>query len=124
MSGYVPKGQESAINYESRYVTKKEINQVPTIERQAPNRKGNQSMKPANSFGGRQGTSGVTNPAPDTAPKVSQPKGAQGAPAVCKPLYNNSNLVGGNKCNAQAVSRPKNEYGNNDGYRAGSSYLK
>ena len=96
---------------------------APTLMKQAPNRKGNQSMKPANPFGGRCATGGVTNVTPNTT-NISQPKGAQGAPKVGKPIYNTSNLCGGNKDNAQVVARPKNDYGNNDGYRAGSSYLK
>ena len=103
---------------------KKMVNKVPSLFTQAPNRNGNKSMKPANSFGGRQNTGGVTNPLPNTAPKISQPKGSQGMPDVGKPIYNTSNLCGGNKCNAMPIDRPKFSYGNNDGYRAGSSFLK
>ena len=99
------------------------VNKIPELFTQAPNRKGNQSMKPANSFGGRMSTGGVTNTSPNTV-MVSQPKGAQGAPKVGKPMYNTSNLVGGNKANAQPIDRPKASYGPNDSYRNGSSYLK
>lgn len=91
---------------------------APTLMKQMPNRVGNQSIKPANTFGGRQRTGGVTNPLPDVAPKVSQPKGAQGAPKA------NGNVHIGNKGNAMPVDRPKANYGCNDGYRAGSSFLK
>ena len=93
--------------------------------KQAPNRVGNQSKKPANAFSGRAATGGVTNRLPDTT-YVAQPKGAQGAPKANGKI-NVSNLSrgdNGNKGNATPISRPKNDYGNNDGYRAGSSYLK
>jgi hypothetical protein len=111
MSCYVPKGQEGAINYESKFVKKSEINKVPTLERQAPNRKGNQSMKPANQFNGRMATGGVTNTSPNTV-RIAQPKGAQGMPSVGKPLYNTTigRGDGSNKANAKPVDRPKDNY--------------
>jgi len=105
MSAYVPKGQENAINYDSKWVSKKEINEVPTQERQAPNRVGNKSMKPANDWGGRQGTGGVTNPPPDVNPMVSQPKGSQGAPKVAK-----AGQVNNARPDKVLVSQPPKKY--------------
>jgi len=104
MSAYVPKGQENAINYQSKYVTKTEINKVPTQEKQAPNRKGNQSIKPANNFNGRMATGGATNESPNTI-YVAQPKGAQGMPKVA-----GYGEVMNAKPDVVLVNQPKKDY--------------
>lgn len=76
---------------------------------QAPNRKGNQSKHTP----GAGGVTTVTRPQGSTAYAA----GRQGAPSVCCDVTKGR----GQKV---AVSRPANNYGKNDGYMAGSSYLK
>ena len=83
-------------------------NKAPTLMAQAPNRVGNKSKDPASHSGG---VTAVTRPSGGVAYSV----GHQGAPAA------------GGKVNGRGqkvqVSRPKEDYCNNDGYRS-SSYLK
>ena len=116
MSCYVPTNKYKQVVPAVAAIAAK-VNKVPTLEKQAPNRVGNKSIKPANDFGGRQGTGGVTNP-PPYGTNVAYAKGSQGAPKA------NGNPISGNKVNAKsAISRPKDNYGSNDSYR-NSSYLK
>ena len=83
-------------------------NKAPTLMAQAPNRKGNVSKMPPKD---NVGVTAVTR----SGGGLSQPAGHQGAPkAGANPL------AGGQKV---AVSRPKADYCNNDGYRS-SSFLK
>ena len=76
---------------------------------QAPNRVGNKSKHPADRSGG---VTAVTRPQGD----VAYAAGRQGAPKAGK------DATCGNGQKVQ-VSRPKDSYGNNDGYRS-SSFLK
>ena len=76
---------------------------------QAPNRKGNQSKHPAELSGG---VTTVTRPSGG----VAYAAGHQGAPAAGKSVTSGR----GQKV---AVSRPKEDYCHNDGYRS-SSFLK
>ncbi len=84
-------------------------NKAPTLMAQAPNRVGNKSKDPAKHGGG---ATAVTRPQGG----LSQPSGAQGAPATGKDA-----TCG--RYQKVAVSRPKDSYGANDGYRS-SSFLK
>ena len=89
----------------------KKINTVPTQMPQAPNRKGNVSVMTPSS------NTGVTVVTGSNKRGVSQPSGSQGAPKAGgkpNPSY----------CGPVSVSRPKSNYGVNDGYRAGSGYDK
>jgi hypothetical protein len=74
---------------------------------QAPNRKGNQSKHTP----GAGGVTAVTR----SGGGLSQPAGKQGAPKA------NGSITGIHQ--KVAVSRPKADYCNNDGYRS-SSFLK
>lgn len=74
---------------------------------QAPNRKGNDSKKPAKHNGG------VTADTGRNMRGVSQPKGAQGAPSAT------ANPLAGRK-QAVSVARPKDNCGHNDSYRSSS----
>lgn len=76
---------------------------------QAPNRKGNISKDPAKLTGG---VTAVTRPQGST----SYSAGRQGAPKV-------GGSVTAGRGQKVAVSKPKESYGNNDGYRS-SSFLK
>lgn len=107
---------KNAIDYGSKYVSKEMINHVPTLMAQAPNRKGNVSKMPPNPGSARMATVGATNVSANKV-SVSQPKGNQGAPKA-------NGVVHGVCGCPVSVSRPKNSYGANDGYRKGSSYLK
>ena len=87
-------------------------NSAPTQMAQMPNKKGNVSKTqpdPTN-------TKGVTAVTCSNKRQVSQPKGAQGAPKA-------SGTVHGVCGCPVSVSRPKDNYGPNDGYR-NSSYIK
>lgn len=70
---------KNAINYESKYVSKKTINDVPVLMKQAPNRVGNQSTRIPDANGGRKATVGATNVTANIV-RMAQPKGCQGAP--------------------------------------------
>lgn len=83
-------------------------NKAPTLMAQAPNRVGNKSKDPAKLSGG---VTAVTR----SGGGLSRPAGSQGAPKA------SGNVAGGGQ--KVAVSRPKADYCNNDGYRS-SSYLK
>ena len=84
--------------------------------KQAPNRKGNHSDKPPVGTG-RMNTVGVTNVTANTI-NISQPKGAQGAPK-------SSGNVNNARPDKVLVSVAKDRSSQkNDGYRAGSSFLK
>ena len=91
-------------------------NKAPTLMAQAPNRVGNKSTKPVNS------NTGVTA-MPHKGGGLSQPTGHQGAPSYSRQTDNTSAGATGGRHQKVAVSRPKEDYCNNDGYRS-SSFLK
>jgi hypothetical protein len=76
---------------------------------QAPNRKGNIDKQPPSKTGGVTNVTGAKH-------GTATPKGSQGAPSV------GGDAVCG-RHQKVAVSKPKESYGNNDGYRS-SSFLK
>lgn len=80
-------------------------NKAPTLMAQMPNRVGNISKMPPK---GNTGVTAVTN----TKHGVSQPKGSQSAPNAGGSITGRHQPV--------SVSRPKEAYGANDGYRAKS----
>ena len=83
-------------------------NKAPTLMAQAPNRKGNISKHVT----GSGGVTAVTRSMGSTSYSVKH----QGAPAAGGNIATRNQKV--------QVSRPCAEYGNNDAYMAGSSYLK
>ena len=91
-------------------------NKAPTLMAQAPNRVGNKSKDPAKLTGG---VTAVTRPQGG----LSQPTGSQGAPSYGRQTDNTSVGATGGRHQKVAVSRPKEDYCNNDGYRS-SSFLK
>ena len=80
-------------------------NKAPTLMAQMPNRVGNISKMPPK---GNTGVTAVTN----TKHGVAQPKGEQGAAKATGSITGRHQPV--------TVSRPKESYGANDGYRAKS----
>ena len=93
-------------------------NNAPTLMKQAPNRKGNASVREATHFSG---VTAVTRP----QGSLSQPSGRQGAPSYSRATDNTSAGVTSGRKQAVMVSRPSayNTSTTNDGYR-NSSYLK
>jgi len=92
-------------------------NKAPTLMKQSPNRVGNASTRVVSHD---KGVTAVTRPEGG----LSQAKGAQGAPSYAKATSNTASGATSGRKQAVMVSRPCVEYGNNDGYMAGSSYLK
>jgi hypothetical protein len=84
---------------------------------QAPNRKGNASVREPSH------DKGVTAQV-NTKHGLAQPKGSQGAPSYARATDNTKAGATAGRKQAVMVSRPCAEYGKNDAYMAGSSYLK
>lgn len=85
-------------------------NKAPTLMAQSPNRKGNISKRTPSNSGG---VTAMTNPMGSTAYSANH----QGAASAGGNIATRGQKV--------QVSRPKDNYcGCNDGYMAGSSYLK
>ena len=84
-------------------------NKAPTLMAQAPNRKGNQSKHTPT---GKGGVTGVTRPEGSTAYSVKH----QGPASAGGNIATRGQKV--------QVSRPASNYGCNDAYMAGSSFLK
>jgi hypothetical protein len=86
--------------------------------KQAPNRKGNASVREALTS---KGVTAQTN----TKHGTSHPAGSQGAPSYARASNNTAAGATAGRKQSVMVSRPKADYcGCNDGYMAGSSYLK
>jgi hypothetical protein len=85
---------------------------------QAPNRKGNASVRDASH---NKGVTAVTNP----KGSLSQPKGTQGAPSYACATDNTASGATAGRKQGVMVSRPKANTGSNFGYMAeGKSWLK
>ena len=85
---------------------------------QAPNRKGNASVREASHS---KGVTAVTRP----QGSLAQPKGAQGAPSYASATDNTSAGATAGRKQAVQVSRPKANTGSNFGYMAeGKPWLK
>ena len=86
--------------------------------KQAPNRKGNASVREASHD---KGVTAVTRPMGG----LSQPAGKQGAPSYARATDNTSSGATSGRKQGVMVSRPKADYcGCNDGYLKNSSFLK
>lgn len=85
--------------------------------KQSPNRKGNASVREASHD---KGVTAQTN----TKHGTSHPAGSQGAPSYARATNNTASGATSGRKQPVMVMRPCAEYGNNDGYKAGSSYLK
>ena len=94
-------------------------NNAPTLMTQAPNRKGNASVREASHS---KGVTAVTRP----QGSLSQPKGSQGAPSYARATDNTSVGATSGRKQGVMVSRPAEKYGNNDGYKNSdrTNYLK
>ena len=95
-------------------------NKAPTLMTQAPNRKGNASVREASHF---KGVTAVTN----SMGGLSQPAGKQGAPSYARATDKTSAGATSGRKQAVMVSRPKADYcGCNDSYMNSdrTNYLK
>ena len=92
-------------------------NNAPTLMAQMPNRKGNAAVREQSHNKGVTAVTGKPH-------GMSQPKGAQGAPAYAMATNNTTSGATAGRKQAVMVSRPKDNYcGCNDGYMS-SSYTK
>jgi len=96
-------------------------NKAPTLMTQAPNRKGNASVREASHF---KGVTAVTS----GSGGVKQPSGNQGAPSYSRATDKTSSGVTSGRKQAVMVSRPKEYcgYAENTGYMNSdrTNYLK
>jgi len=96
-------------------------NKAPTLMAQAPNRKGNASVREASHF---KGVTAVTRPQGG----LSQPSGNQGAPSYARATDKTSSGATGGRGQKVMVSRPKEYcgYAENTGYMDSdrTNYLK